>query len=258
MQVARKVFRVQSMECSGLLATGHTSGCVYFWRNRVVVSVLQVSDCDPKLHVASKGCPSFVIESSAGIRCIRLWSMNDAWQDPNLPHKRMAESTAGQRWCLGFASQEGAVHIYGFSACDATAMQRREEENSEENVPEARRIVSLWLPRHMGGPTRSAIRTFDVNQRPCGPLNAVVGAYDGTIWMCCLDLESKWQVPPTCLFCADPFLILGICCQTGFSTIVLLYCTSEAVQFVSCMSLATYKVSWPTRPPAALSMCTYS
>lgn len=182
------------MDCSGLLATGHTSGCIYFWRDRVVVSVLQVCDADPKVRVESKGCPSFVIESSVGIRCIRLWSMDASQQPASMHHKHKATSNEGHCWCLAAASQEGAVHIYGITACGSTILERSKTSNSIQSMPKARRIVSLWLPRHMGGATRSAVRTFDIKQSPRGLLNAVIGAYDGTIWICCLNLESRWQV----------------------------------------------------------------
>lgn len=199
----RKGVREHGMDCCGLLATGHTSGCIYFWRNRVVISTLQASDTDPKQRVESKGCPSFVIESSAGIRCIRVWrwSMPENQEQRSVLHKHLDEQVEKpkQRWCLAASSQEGAVHIWGITACHSG----HTHVHTDKNTAEARRIVSLWLPRHMGGPTRSAVRSFDVSNGSCGVFTAVIGAYDGTVWLCSLDLESKWQARATSVLCRN-------------------------------------------------------
>lgn len=194
MQVGRKVFRESHDESSGLLATGHPSGCIYFWRNRVVMSTLQAYDTDPKWSVEIKGCPSFVIGSPMGVRCIRVWCMHATQDQPWRNSKLGADhSIEAQRWCFAASGQEGAVHIWGITADGSSSTKSRKALN-RETASIARRIVSLWLPRHMAGPSRSAVRAFDVQQSPCGNLSAVIGAYDGTIWMCTLDLDAMWQV----------------------------------------------------------------
>lgn len=70
----RAPMRVRKRELShGMLATGHANGEVYLWRQRMVVGILRTYESDPAAAPSLAGNPSSLIESHAGVRCLRCW-----------------------------------------------------------------------------------------------------------------------------------------------------------------------------------------
>lgn len=216
MQVSR-TFR-QEVDVSGLgvLATGHPSGHVYFWRHRRAMGILQPSLCAPCISLHSDGNPWRIVSSSRGVRCIRCWHLPD---EPGGSGHSSCSSAAPARasnghsdpvsgmWFLGVASHEGAVHIwkvpahYDLSGADkigsdsATrqrsarlqkAGMRMHARHAYAGCAGVRRVASVWVPRLPRAAARSPVRAFDVAAAGRG-LRLAVGTYDGSLWACRLD-----------------------------------------------------------------------